>query len=72
MELLLEKSRAVQKERVYNRDTRNPRLNDPKIKGEPRAEIKQAILDAIQEELYTWVIMQPAERYEKLDQETRS
>ncbi|KAJ7831753.1 hypothetical protein B0H14DRAFT_2592432 [Mycena olivaceomarginata] len=70
MELLLEKSRAVQKERVYNRDTRNPRLNDPKIKGEPRAEIKQAILDAIQEELYTWVIMQPAERYEKLDQET--
>ncbi|KAF8147592.1 hypothetical protein K438DRAFT_1910535 [Mycena galopus ATCC 62051] len=34
--LLIEKAREVQKERVYNHATRDPRLNDKNIKGEPR------------------------------------
>ncbi|KAJ6549107.1 hypothetical protein DFH09DRAFT_1262788 [Mycena vulgaris] len=72
IELLVEKARSVQKDRVYNRETRDPRLNDTKIKGEAREEIKQAIIDEIQAELYAWVILQPADRYEKLDAESRN
>ncbi|KAJ6590924.1 hypothetical protein B0H10DRAFT_2330640 [Mycena sp. CBHHK59/15] len=68
---LIEKARDVQKERIYDRDTRDPRLNDNRIKGEERAEIKQDLITKIQDELYTWVIMQPTDRYEKLTPESR-
>ncbi|KAJ7832377.1 hypothetical protein B0H13DRAFT_2240461 [Mycena leptocephala] len=68
--LLIEMAKSAQQERVFNRGTRDPQLNDPKIKGEEREVIKQKILTTIQEELFTWVIMQPPERYEKLDQKT--
>ncbi|KAJ6538220.1 hypothetical protein DFH09DRAFT_930637 [Mycena vulgaris] len=68
---LIEMAREKQRERVYNHDTRDPRLSDPKIKGEKREEIKQGILEAIQEELYSWVIIQPSHRYDGLDQNSR-
>jgi hypothetical protein len=71
IELLIEKAKGIQQERVYNRETRDPRLNDSAIKGDERNVIKQGIMKAIQDELYAWVIMQPPERYAKLDEQTR-
>ncbi|KAJ7862001.1 hypothetical protein B0H14DRAFT_3615236 [Mycena olivaceomarginata] len=71
IELLLDQARKIQQERVYNRDTRDLRLNDPRIKNEARQLVKQGIINEIQEELFDWVIMQPPERYEKLDEQTR-
>ncbi|KAJ7135192.1 hypothetical protein C8R43DRAFT_894348, partial [Mycena crocata] len=67
--LLIEKARELQQERVFNRETRDPRLNDPRIKGDERVDIKQGIIDAIQEELYAWVLLQPEEG---LDGESRN
>ncbi|KAJ7827689.1 hypothetical protein B0H14DRAFT_3144540 [Mycena olivaceomarginata] len=49
----------------------DPRLNDPRIKNEARQLVKQGIIKEIQEELLDWVIMQPPEHYEKLDEQTR-
>ncbi|KAJ7885706.1 hypothetical protein B0H14DRAFT_2338587 [Mycena olivaceomarginata] len=69
--LLIDKAREIQKQRIFNHETRDPRLGDAKIVGDARKAIKQGLMETIQEELYTWVIMQPPERYEKLDQETR-
>ncbi|KAJ6552358.1 hypothetical protein B0H10DRAFT_1849475 [Mycena sp. CBHHK59/15] len=69
---LIEKARDVQKERIYDRDTRDPRLNDNRIKGEEQAEIRQDLITKIQDKLYTWVIMQPTDRYEKLTPESRN
>ncbi|KAJ7035397.1 hypothetical protein C8F04DRAFT_1210324 [Mycena alexandri] len=62
MKLLIERARQEQHERVYNHDTRDPRLNDTRIEGPARQAIKDSILTKIQEELYAWVIMQPPER----------
>ncbi|KAF7349037.1 hypothetical protein MVEN_01425300 [Mycena venus] len=67
IEQLIEKARGINQERVFNHDTRDPRLNDSKIKGPAREKIKQEILDKVQEELFTWVIIQPPDRYAKLD-----
>ncbi|KAJ7318546.1 hypothetical protein DFH08DRAFT_917520 [Mycena albidolilacea] len=69
--LLIDKAREIQKQRIFNHETRDPRLGDAKIVGDARKAIKQGLIETIREELYTWVIMQPPERYEKLDQETR-
>ncbi|KAJ6508188.1 hypothetical protein C8R45DRAFT_815921 [Mycena sanguinolenta] len=71
IELLLDRARKIQQERVYNRETRDLRLNDPKVKNEARQLVKQGIINQIQEKLFDWVIMQPPERYEKLDEQTR-
>ncbi|KAJ6617842.1 hypothetical protein B0H10DRAFT_1796504 [Mycena sp. CBHHK59/15] len=65
--LLIEKARQIQQERIFNPETRDERLNDRIIKGEERAEIKEALITEIQEELFEWVIMQPTDRYEKLE-----
>jgi hypothetical protein len=70
--LLIDKAREIQKQRIFNHETRDPRLGDAKIVGDAWKAIKQGLMEMIQEELYTWVIMQPPERYEKLDQETRN
>ncbi|KAF7360900.1 hypothetical protein MSAN_01119700 [Mycena sanguinolenta] len=67
IEQLIEKARGINQERVFNRDTRDPRLNDSKIKGPARETIKQEILEKIPEELFTWVIIQPPDRYAELD-----
>ncbi|KAJ6595239.1 hypothetical protein DFH09DRAFT_906296, partial [Mycena vulgaris] len=72
IEQLIQKAREMQKERVYDGATRDPRLNDKHIKGDEREDIKQGIITAIQEELYAWVILQPEERYNALDEESRT
>ncbi|KAJ7857220.1 hypothetical protein B0H13DRAFT_2237721 [Mycena leptocephala] len=54
IELLLNRAREIQQERVYNRETRDPRLNDPKIKNGARQLVKQGIINDIQEELFDW------------------
>ncbi|KAJ7796773.1 hypothetical protein B0H14DRAFT_3093282 [Mycena olivaceomarginata] len=41
---------------VFNRSTRDPRLNDNRIKGPEREEIKQAIITKIQDELFAWAL----------------
>ncbi|KAJ7649282.1 hypothetical protein B0H17DRAFT_1270814 [Mycena rosella] len=69
---LIQKAREIQKERVYDGATRDPRLNDKHIKGDERDEIKQGIITAIQEELYAWVILQPEERYNAWNEESRA
>ncbi|KAF8144015.1 hypothetical protein K438DRAFT_2103021 [Mycena galopus ATCC 62051] len=71
IEQLIEKAREINQERVFNRDTRDPRLNDSKIKGPARETIKQELLDRIQEELFAWVIIQPPDRYAKLDEDSK-
>ncbi|KAJ7440424.1 hypothetical protein FB451DRAFT_1443354 [Mycena latifolia] len=43
-----------------------------RIKGERREEIKQGIITEIQEELFGWVILQPEDRYNTLDEESRT
>lgn len=68
--LLIDKARALQQQRIYNADTRDERLNDRRIKGEERAEVKDTLIIDIQEELFAWVIMQPPHRYEKLTTES--
>ncbi|KAJ7495118.1 hypothetical protein FB451DRAFT_1335854 [Mycena latifolia] len=59
IKLLIQKAREFQQERVYNRGTRDPRLNDSRIKGEGREEIKQGIITEIQEELFGWLTIKP-------------
>ncbi|KAJ7022964.1 hypothetical protein C8F04DRAFT_1307008 [Mycena alexandri] len=54
--LLIARAREVQRQRVYDHNTRDPRLSDTKIKGPARAAIKLSILTEIQEELYTWIL----------------
>ncbi|KAJ7354128.1 hypothetical protein DFH08DRAFT_912734 [Mycena albidolilacea] len=71
IEQLIEKARGISQERVFNHDTRDPRLNDNRIKGPAREKIKQEILDKIQEELFAWVIIQPPDRYAELDDLTK-
>ncbi|KAJ7165402.1 hypothetical protein C8R46DRAFT_901106 [Mycena filopes] len=65
--LLIEKARALQQEQIYNADTRDARLNDRRIKGDERTAIKDALITKIQDDLFRWVIMQPSDRYDKLD-----
>ncbi|KAK6984274.1 hypothetical protein R3P38DRAFT_3452691 [Favolaschia claudopus] len=45
--------------------------NDKKIKGDPRKAIKIRIKDHIQWQLYSWVLLQPADRVEKLPRNSR-
>ncbi|KAJ7302555.1 hypothetical protein DFH08DRAFT_926143 [Mycena albidolilacea] len=69
--LLITKARDIQQDKVYNRTTRDPRLNDKHIKGVEREQIKQAIIAEIQNELFAWVILQPEDRYQALSEESR-
>ncbi|KAJ7807985.1 hypothetical protein B0H14DRAFT_2609270 [Mycena olivaceomarginata] len=52
--LLIDKAREIQKQRIFNHETRDPRLGDAKIVGDARKAIKQGLMETIQEELYTW------------------
>jgi hypothetical protein len=69
--LLITKARNIQQDKVYNRATRDPRLNNKHIKGVEREQIKQAIIAEIQNELFAWVILQPEDRYQALSEESR-
>ncbi|KAK7040964.1 hypothetical protein R3P38DRAFT_3452826 [Favolaschia claudopus] len=62
IEKLILKARELQQERFKT----DPRLKDKKIKGDARKAIKIRIKDHIQWQLYSWVLLQPADRVEKL------
>jgi hypothetical protein len=62
IEKLIIKARETQKERFRS----DPRLKDKNLKGDARKAVKTRIKDLIQWELYSWVILQPEERYSKL------
>ncbi|KAF5372390.1 hypothetical protein D9615_009298 [Tricholomella constricta] len=64
IEQLIKKARDIQQERVFNPETRDARLSDRKVKGVEREAIKTSIIGEIQEELYSWVIMQPPDRFD--------
>jgi hypothetical protein len=65
------KARNIQQEQVFNRGTRDPRLNDNRIKGPEHEKIKQAIITKIQDELFG-VILQPKDQYQALNEESRN
>ncbi|KAH9925298.1 uncharacterized protein B0H18DRAFT_933788 [Fomitopsis serialis] len=61
---LLQRAREEQQLRLYNRETRDPRLNQ---RNHPnRAAIVKTIKETIQEELLQWVVAQPSEDYNTL------
>lgn len=61
----------MQKIRLSDPTTKDERLKNKYLKGKAREDIKEEIKLAIQKELYEWVVMQPAERYEKLPLDSR-
>lgn len=63
---LIAKSRELQKIRISDTNTRDIRLQDPKVKGPEREKVKHEIKSAIQSELMAWIVTQPSESYEKL------
>ncbi|KDR77189.1 hypothetical protein GALMADRAFT_267364 [Galerina marginata CBS 339.88] len=65
---MIDKARIIHQARLFTPATRDPRLNDPKIKGPPRELIKTEIKIEVQRELFQWVITQPADRYARLDE----
>jgi hypothetical protein len=68
---MIDKSRQLQQDRLTTESTRDPRLNDKKIKGPSRELIKESIKDTIQDEVFQWVLTQPRERYERLSPDSR-
>ncbi|KAJ6600531.1 hypothetical protein DFH09DRAFT_1257967 [Mycena vulgaris] len=56
---------------LSDRRTRDPRLNSTALKGEARTAVKDEILRRIQQELWDWVIQQPAESFALLDEYDR-
>jgi hypothetical protein len=69
---MIDKARQLQKDRLSTEVTRDPRLNDKKLKGQDREAIKEGIKDAIQREVFEWVLTQPPDRYNNLPQNSRS
>jgi hypothetical protein len=49
IDLLVQKARNIQQARVFNKTTRDARLNGSRIKGEDREIIKQGIISEIQD-----------------------
>lgn len=69
---MIDKVRQLQQDRLTTKATRDPRLNDKKIKGPDRELIKEGIKDTIQQEVFDWVLTQPPDRYGRLPQNSRS
>jgi hypothetical protein len=68
---MIDKARQLQQDRLTTEATRDPRLNNKKIKGPDRESIKESIKDAVQKEVFEWVLTQPWERYDRLPQNSR-
>ncbi|KAF9468999.1 hypothetical protein BDZ94DRAFT_1357550 [Collybia nuda] len=66
MEKLIIKARELQKERIRDSATQDPRLKDKKLKGDDRKSLKVCIKEEIQRELFAWVLTQPPDRYKQL------
>ncbi|KAI0747423.1 hypothetical protein BC629DRAFT_1685614 [Irpex lacteus] len=63
---LLHRARLLHHERITSTATQDPRLRDRKLKGPARTAVRNEIIKNIEEELMEWLTMQPADRYEKL------
>lgn len=57
------RSKEEKKTRISDEATRDTRLNNKNLKGNDRKLIKIRIEREIQEELWNWVLKQPAESY---------
>ena len=66
VQILIEKARQLQNDRIKNEATRDPRLNNRRIKGPEHEAIINGLKDKIQQELFDWVITQPPNHYAKL------
>lgn len=66
IEILLAKAKAAQQDKVKNVETRDPRLNNPALKGVKRKAVITALVDEIQQDLWDWCVQQPRESYESL------
>ncbi|KAJ7836514.1 hypothetical protein B0H13DRAFT_1913006 [Mycena leptocephala] len=58
---LLDKAKVAHQEKLSNRDTRDPELNNPNCKGLARSTLKERIKNRIQRDLWDWVVQQPNE-----------
>lgn len=56
---LLAKAKVAHQERLSDRSTRDPELNNPSCKGDDRAALKKRIKYRIQQELWDWLVQQP-------------
>ena len=66
VQILIEKVRQLQHDHIKSEDTRDPRLNNWKIKGPGCEAIINGLKDKIQQEFFDWVITQPPNCYAKL------
>ncbi|KIJ42359.1 hypothetical protein M422DRAFT_254434 [Sphaerobolus stellatus SS14] len=66
IELILYCAGEIQKQHIFNPETRDPRLSNCKIKGEVRKQIVKEIKLKIQYEMHKWLLTQPPEEYAKL------
>lgn len=64
--ILIKRSRELQQIRIYNLQTRDPRLSDKNLKGPEREDVKNQILAEIQAELFHWLTQQPSHSYTAL------
>lgn len=65
---MIDRACQLQQDCLTTKMTRDPCLNDKKIKGPAWESIKDGIKDVIQQEVFEWVLTQPQERYDCLPQ----
>ncbi len=65
IEILVSKARDIQKERLVNAPTRDPRLNG-RMSSEARKELVAQIKLDIQQEILEWLYTQPNESYNRI------
>jgi hypothetical protein len=68
----LERSRQLQQTKIYNKATRDPRLNDKNIKGKERQALKDTLIGKVQSEVFQWLVEQPPSRFNALPQDSRN
>ncbi|KII82864.1 hypothetical protein PLICRDRAFT_120152 [Plicaturopsis crispa FD-325 SS-3] len=66
IEKLITKAREMQKVKLTDLSTRDPRLNDHKVKGKARQAIILSLKHEIRDELFNWLLCQTPERYAQL------
>ncbi|KAG6819226.1 hypothetical protein H0H93_014021 [Arthromyces matolae] len=71
LEQLLVKAKSLQKVRLSDESTRDPRLNDKNLKGEARKKIKEEIEKGVTHELWEWVLAQVPDSYANVPENDR-
>ena len=66
---LIPKAKAAQHIWMIDHETRDPRLSDKKIKNQARLDVIAEIKASIQGELTEWIVTQPADRYNALEED---